>query len=143
MKKTKLVLKVSPDATPGTWGSHQLLLHEYRMQDKEDDHWDQAWFNFRWLKDMELSYGPLWCCYCGKEELRIYGFKEKQYLHNMATTDHYIARSIAPELSKDRTNLRVACWKCNNKKGNKTWEVKFPYDEEKYVPLHAEKEVKL
>lgn len=132
--KTKLVLKVSEDATPGTWGSHQLLLHEYRMQDK-DDHWAQALFNYKWLKDMELDYGPLWCCYCGKEELRIYHFKEKQYLGNMATVDHYIARSKAPELSRDKKNLRVACWRCNNKKADKTWEVKFPYDNEKPLSL--------
>lgn len=139
-KKAKQTIRVCQNATPGTWGSHQLLLHEYRMLD-EDDHWSQAIFNITWLRDMELSYGPLWCSYCGKEELRIYDFHEKQYLHNMATVDHYIARSKAPELSRDRSNLRVACWKCNNKKADKTWKVNFSYDScGNLVPLKVEKD---
>lgn len=124
----RVQVTVCDNPTPGTWGSHQLLLHEYRSLE-DDDHWAQAWFNYRWLKDMELDYGPLWCVYCGKEELRIYGFKEKQYRGDMATADHLVPKSKAPHLAKDRSNLRVACWKCNNKKAdNETWKVKFPYD---------------
>jgi hypothetical protein len=121
-------ITVCDDPTPGTWGSHQLLLHEYRGLE-DDNHWAQAWFNYRWLKDMELDYGPLWCSYCGKEELKIYRFNEKQYYGNMATADHFIPQSKAPHLAKERSNLRVACWKCNNKKAaHETWKIYFPYD---------------
>jgi len=120
-------VKVCENATPGTWGSHQLLLHEYRMQE-EDEHWAQAKFNMNWLKDMQLSYGPLWCVYCGKEELRIYEFQEKKRYINMATADHVIPKSLVPHLARDRKNLRVACWHCNTKKGSDEMKEKFPYD---------------
>ncbi len=118
---------VCEDATPGSWGSHQLLLHSYRLL-CPSDHWDQAKFNIKWLRDMELDYGPLWCCYCGKEELVIYDFHEKKKRSNMATVDHLIPISKAPHLAKERSNLRVACEKCNTKKASDEWKVQFPYD---------------
>jgi len=130
LKKTvnrTVSVTVCDNPTLGSWGSHQLLLYEYRLL-AVDDHWEQAWFNYRWLKDMELSYGPLWCAYCGKEDLRIYHFHEKQSYFNMATADHHLPKAEAPQLAYDRKNLRVACWKCNNKKGIQHWEEKFPYD---------------
>lgn len=124
----RVQITVCEDPTPGSWGSHQLLLYEYRGLE-DDDHWSQAWFNYRWLRDMELDYGPLWCSYCGKEELKIYKFNEKQSRDNMATVDHLIPRSKAPQLSKAKNNLQVACWHCNSKKAAKeTWKIKFPYD---------------
>lgn len=118
---------VCDNPTPGTWGSHQLLVHEYRMQE-EDEHWEQARFNMNYLKDKELDYGPLWCVYCGKEELRIYGFQEKKRYSDMATADHVIPKSLAPHLSKNKKNLRVACWHCNTRKGSNNWPERYPYD---------------
>jgi 5-methylcytosine-specific restriction endonuclease McrA len=118
---------VCDNPTLGSWGSHQLLLHEYRMQE-EDEHWDQARFNMKFLKDKQLDYGPLWCVYCGKEELKIYGFQDKKRYADMATADHVIPKSLAPHLAKDKRNLRVACWHCNTNKGSKEWKENFPYD---------------
>jgi len=118
---------VCENPTPGSWGDYQLLLHQYRCLEKKD-HWDQLWFNYRFLKDKELDYGPLWCVYCGKEDLRVYRFDEKQNYANMATADHFIPKSKAPLLARSRKNLRVACWHCNNKKAAQEWKEKFPYD---------------
>ena len=58
----------------------------------------------------------------------IYGFQDKKKLSNMATADHVIPKSKAPHLAKDKRNLRVSCWNCNNKKGSEEWSEKFPYD---------------
>lgn len=125
--KHTVKITVCENATLGTYGSHQLLLDEYRTLE-EDQHWEQAKFNMQYLKDMQLSYGPLWCVYCGKEELKIYGFQEKKRYSNMATADHLIPKSLAPHLAKDRKNLRVACFQCNTKKGSDVMKEKFPYD---------------
>lgn len=95
---------------------------------EEDEQWQQACFNMKFLKDKQLDYGPLWCVYCGKEELKIYGFQDKKRFDNMATVDHVIPRSRAPHLAKDKKNMRVACWHCNRKKGTKDWPERFPYD---------------
>lgn len=122
-----LQIKVCSDATPGSWGSHQLLLHQYRLE-AENEQWAQAKFNYRWLKDMELDWGPLWCSYCGQEDLHIYHFFDKHDHSDMATTDHFIPKSEAPHLAMNKKNLVVCCWNCNNKKANKRWEIKYPYD---------------
>ena len=128
-KSPERIIKVTvcEDASLGSWGSHQLLLQEYRLQE-ENWNWDQAKFNMRYLKDMQLSYGPLWCVYCGKEELKIYDFQEKKHYDDMATADHLIPKSLAPHLAKDRKNLRVSCFHCNIRKGSNEMEEKFPYD---------------
>lgn len=123
----RIQITVCENPTPGTWGSHQLLLWEYRGL-QEDDRWDQLHFNYDFLKDMEISYGALWCVYCGKEELRIYHWKEKPNYNDMATADHFIPKSKAPHLAKTRSNLKVCCWHCNNKKAAEEWPIKFPYD---------------
>lgn len=122
----RVQVSICENPTPGTWGSHQLLLHEYRNL-CINDKWEQLHFNYDFLKDMEIGYGPLWCVYCGKEELKIYHWREKPNYSDMATADHFIPRSEAPELSKVRSNLRVCCWDCNNKKGSDRWKEEFPY----------------
>jgi 5-methylcytosine-specific restriction endonuclease McrA len=82
----------------------------------------------KFLKDKELDYGPLWCVYCGKEGLKIYDFHDKKRLADMATADHVIPKSFAPDLARNKKNLRVSCWHCNTKKGSSNWPEKFPYD---------------
>ena len=48
----------------------------------------------------------------------------------MATADHFIAKSLLPEvLAMDENNLCVACRKCNNNKGTYYWDEKYPYPE--------------
>jgi hypothetical protein len=64
------------------------------------------------LKTREKE-GKLWCSYCGKEELMIYGFHESKQKENMATTDHFIPSSKGGGHEK---NLVVACNACNSKK---------------------------
>lgn len=118
---------ICDNPTLGSWGSLQLQMHEYRMQE-DDEHWEQARFNMKYLRDKELDYGSLWCVYCGKEELRIYGFQERKIYRDMATVDHVIPISKAPHIAKDKKNLRVACWHCNNRKADKDWPERFPYD---------------
>ncbi len=126
----RIQVTVCENPTPGTWGDYQLLLHEYRNLDPTYGRTDfeQMLFNYKYLKDMELGYGPLWCVYCGKEELVIYHWQEKGDRRDMATADHFLPKSKYPELVADRKNLRVACYHCNSKKGSEEWEENYPYD---------------
>lgn len=127
---TRTQVTICENPTPGSWGDYQLLLHEYRNLDETYKYTDfeQMKFNYNFLKDKELDYGPLWCVYCGKEELVIYHWRDKHYFYNMATADHFLPKSKYPELARKKSNLRVCCHSCNNKKGNEIWEEKFPYD---------------
>ena len=120
-------ITVIDDPTPGTFGSHQLLLDEYRLLEKSL-HFEQLLFNTYFLRRMKSKYGNLHCVYCGRKNLRIYHWREfAGDRKNMATADHFIPKSVSPDLAKDEGNLRVACQKCNNDKKSHNWEEKFPY----------------
>ena len=142
-KAFRISIKVCKDATPGSWGSHQLLLQELRRSDVDygirgfgpgNPAYDQMKFNTDWLKLMESKYGKLKCEYCGKPNLKIYEWYEDNDIRIMATTDHFHPQKSHPQLQKETKNFVVACHSCNNNKkakpGNKS-AIKFPYPEER------------
>lgn len=125
---------VEDSPTPGTFGSHQLLLEQYRLLEKSP-RFEQLLFNTYFLRKMKAKYGSLHCVYCGRKNLRIYHWKEfAGNKKNMATADHFIPKSVNPALfGMDEDNLRVACNSCNNKKKNDYWDEKYPYETEKEI----------
>jgi hypothetical protein len=139
-----VVYYIQEDPTPGTWGSHQLLLEEYKRLDEDWQFWvngmrmpspnikfRQLAFNTEFLEKMQRKHGELHCEYCGKPHLKIYHWTEKQG-KDVATADHFLPKSEYPDLAFKESNLKVACKKCNEKKGKKTVPpeaLKFPYPE--------------
>ena len=121
---------VEDNPTPGTLGSHQLLIESYKLLQKST-HFEQLLFNTYFLRRMKSIHKDLHCVYCGKKNLRIYHWNEYAgERNNMATADHFIPKSLNPKVfSMDEGNLRVACSKCNTKKGSYYWDEKFPYPE--------------
>ncbi len=90
--------------------------------------------NLRFLKDKEKIIGTLSCEYCNKKPLRIYdiSFDKKSLTHpkirfskfnpiDGATCDHKnpISKGGDPF---DTNNLAVACYSCNQKKKDDSWE---------------------
>lgn len=156
-RKNKVAVEqyvVQENPTPGTWGSHQLLLEELKGQDEDwimeyairpsDPQYShipaglryskkfiQLIFNTNFLEKMLKTHGELHCEYCGKPHLKIYHWNEKQR-HDIATTDHFLPKIDWPDLQFNEDNLRVCCSKCNTKKGRGVWShsaVRFPYPE--------------
>src|SRR3954469_25512529 len=84
-------ITVEDDPTPGTLGSHRLLLQEYRRLDPpKTSSFQQMLFNTQFLRDMQKLHGKLWCVYCGKKGLKIYHWQENDKVHSiMATADHF------------------------------------------------------
>lgn len=119
---------VEDDPTPGTLGSHQLLLEQYYILEKSPKS-EQLLFNTYFLRKMKSKYKKLHCVYCGRKNLRLYHWREYPGRRdNMATADHFIPKSLNPEVfGMDENNLRVACYECNNKKRNDYWDEKYPY----------------
>lgn len=124
---------INEDASPGTWGNLMLLKEEYK---KLDESWgfaksdfEQMLFNLRFLESMLEKHGELHCEYCGKENLKIIHWKAPRQNSIMATAYH--SAKDNPSLRREVKNLRVACNKCNSKKGTHYWECKFPYLEHK------------
>ena len=119
---------VEDEPTPGTLGSHQLLLEQYRLLERSP-HFEQLLFNTYFLRKMKGRYKTLHCVYCGKKNLKIYHWKEYAGSKwNMATADHFIPKSVNPSIfAMNENNLRVACYSCNTKKANYYWDEKFPY----------------
>jgi 5-methylcytosine-specific restriction endonuclease McrA len=96
--------------------------------------WDQLKFNLSFLKETLSSNGELHCEYCGKQSLVIYDWCEKVDLSNVATVDHFYPKSKYQSLKKDKDNLVVSCYSCNNKKKDMLWEVEkieYPIDKDK------------
>ena len=61
-----------------------------------------------WLRD-EFCFR---CVYCLRREM--WAFQDSDF-----ELDHDVARSLAPELCRDYTNLVYACHNCNKRKSNK------------------------
>lgn len=122
-------ITVEDNPTQGTLGSHELLLDEYRLLQKSLK-FKQLLFNTYFLRKIKSKYGNLHCVYCGKKNLKIYHWNERRcHRDDMATADHFIPKSINPDIfAMDESNLRVACSNCNNKKADYYWDEKFPYD---------------
>lgn len=123
--------------TPGTFGDYILLKRKLESQgegkvleavkQKDPKRYKQMVFNMAFLKEMRRKHKRLHCVYCGKRRLRIYEFSEKCRRSDMATADHYLPKSLYPNLEFDKTNLRVCCDSCNSKKGSELWYEKFKY----------------
>ncbi len=60
-----------------------------------------------WSKDGVLKRDKYMCIFCGKKA---------------DTVEHLLPQSRWPELSRDWENTAAACFKCNNKKGDRTLE---------------------
>lgn len=136
------IISVCEDATPGTWGSHQLLLQDYGEKEPRqignfgpgNPEYDQMMFNTEWLRSIETKYGELHCEYCGRQNLKIIPWYEKPDIHIMATTDHFYPKKKYPHLARDTKNFVVACHRCNNNKKAKKYtknDIRFPYPEER------------
>ena len=137
-RRTYVQSVVSEDPTPGTWGSHQLLLAQYRELDEEwlanmpANKLKQVFFNIKFLRAILYRHGELHCEYCGKPNLILFGLKKKPNKKTMATVDHFLPKSKYPHLAFSRNNLLVCCNTCNHKKDDNEWpssKVKFPYPE--------------
>lgn len=84
--------------------------------------------NLKFLMNKEKE-GPLYCEYCNKGPLVVYGFnpynkkgsKSAFNKENGATCDHKIPRSKGGD-PFDYDNLAVCCHGCNQKKSNMSWE---------------------
>lgn len=61
--------------------------------------------------------GRYWECY-----LRIHEWCPVRLDIKTLTVDHVVARTRDPSLRFDQSNLRPACWYCNDKKGSKSLE---------------------
>lgn len=81
----------------------------------------QEWFDFRnaFLESELNRSGVLKCHYCGKQPLvvEVDDPTDKKKLHWLATLDHVNARANGGG-EYDETNLVIACFPCNNKKGD-------------------------
>jgi hypothetical protein len=142
MRGARVTVTVCENATPGTWGSHQLLLDEYHSQDMRvrsprfgpgNPEYDQMEFNTNWLKSMEAKYGSLRCEYCGKP-LKIFEWWQKPDVETIATTDHFFPKASRPDLAREVKNFVVSCHHHNNRKKAKIISksaIKFPYPEER------------
>ena len=137
------MITVCEEATPGTWGSHQLLLEQYKRLDEEwitdegsiSGAWKQLNFNTQWLEYMLKKYGELHCEWCPKKYLYIKAWNGSKIPgRHMATVDHFFPRSTHPHLAFNKKNLLVSCEKCNNKRRHKYANkelIKFPYPEKR------------
>ena len=98
---------------------------------KKKDQWEQLKFNSQFLKESLEKNWELHCEYCGKDDLIIYGWCEKVNFNDVATVDHFYPKSKYKNLKKDKSNLIVSCYGCNNEKKYTVWDIskiKYPFD---------------
>lgn len=106
--------------------SYILLREHLRLQDEDYikslvSREEMMAFSRDYLsKEKELK-GDLVCSYCGKPHLEIEYEGMKISPDKKATIDHIIPVSKGGE-RLDPKNIRVACEKCNNEKGDKSLE---------------------
>lgn len=100
-----------------------LLRNHLRSQDVDfinSDWRKKVQFNIDFLKDQLQLHGTLTCVYCQKENLFIHeDFTTEPSKYLLATVDHVIPTGKGG-LEYDYSNMVIACWKCNNKKKDKT-----------------------
>jgi len=112
--------------------SSLILLNEYLRENDEDflraEQELQEYLDKRYvfLLKIKRKKGDLVCHYCNKPHLEI-GYRSLKMcnLNNknpkLATVDHKV--SVSSGIDKlDVTNWVVACKKCNNRKGSKSYE---------------------
>lgn len=134
----KVQYKIQENPKPGTFGDYILLKRRLleeagsngileSIRRKDEYRYKQIVFNMNFLKKMRELHKKLHCVYCGRDDLQISELYEKRK-SNVATTDHFLPRSLYPDLEFQESNLRVCCDKCNCKKAQNIWEEKFPYN---------------
>lgn len=91
-----------------------LLQRDYEMQQLAD------WLSFRdeLLNAALVRDGKLVCFYCGRDDLVEMSAARKPP-SNLATIDHVIPRSKGGG-ERDKDNCVIACFRCNQKKADKT-----------------------
>jgi 5-methylcytosine-specific restriction endonuclease McrA len=74
------------------------------------------WVRFRnnWMRKYQREHTIIKCVYCGKEHLDPWAKEDA----NKATIDHLIPKSKGGKVL-DEENFVIACFKCNQDKGNK------------------------
>lgn len=94
--------------------------------------------NLQFLKDKKKELGELKCEYCGKGPLVIYDINPQEITQEMiedpsyrynenfnpkdgATCDHRVPQSLGGD-KFDYNNLAVCCYRCNQRKGNMSYE---------------------
>jgi len=123
--------------SPGSIGNYWLLVEEYKKMDytcrpQKTEKWRRVNYNEQFSIFMFNSFKELHCEYCGKENLIIIKWYEKQNTNIMCTVDHFLPKKDYPELTEDPTNLYISCHKCNNNKAKKIVDestLKFKYDD--------------
>ena len=125
------------ETTPGTPGDYQLLKQSYntdinKKPNKKNSNFKQLIFNTKFIQHMEKKHGELHCEYCGKPNLRLYHWKHDKVKNreDMATVDHFLPKSLYPELAQEYNNLKICCYSCNQKKKDDIWsedEIKYGY----------------
>lgn len=110
MKHTVLVENPSPESQAAL----VLLSQQYSELEIAE------WFAFKkeFLQKHLEADGELKCHYCGKTGLRIDSEPPGKALGTLATIDHVIPLSKGGS-QMDESNLVIACWPCNQKKGNR------------------------
>lgn len=97
-----------------------LVLLNYKLMKEDKTRNKRIWFKFRyrtlarWLQER----GDLVCSYCNKKKLMIHvKYGDTANKHRTATLDHVIPLSKKGPMF-DLTNLVVACYVCNCRKGS-------------------------
>jgi 5-methylcytosine-specific restriction endonuclease McrA len=93
----------------------KLLKSGFSMK-REKSYTCYQWINFRnkWMRKYQREHTTIKCVYCGKEHLDPWAKEEE----NKATIDHLIPKSKGGKVL-DEENFVIACFKCNQDKGNK------------------------
>ena len=96
----------------------QLKLRAQLLREamKTGDEWNYYfWASFRckYLGRQRKEHGMLNCSYCDKKDLKI----ETKAIELLATIDHVLPVSKGGAMF-DESNLKVACYECNQKKGD-------------------------
>jgi 5-methylcytosine-specific restriction endonuclease McrA len=136
-KKEKVTRTIYGIPTSGTLGDFWLLKDEYRRLDptwidKKPEQWRSLTFHDQFMNYMLRHFGELHCEYCGKPNLRIFKWFEKQDLKIMSTVDHFLPKKEYPNLVEEPKNLFICCNKCNQDKKTKIIseeEIKHRYDD--------------
>mgnify|MGYP003675195810 CR=1 FL=1 len=67
---------------------------------KNEEKWLQLEFNINFLKQTKKEFKNLHCEYCGKKNLKVYGWCEKVDTKDVATVDHFYPKSKYDNLKK-------------------------------------------
>ena len=103
---------------PKSYAASVLLRNEYSKHDSDNiGKYDwKRWLMFRskYLRRVKRESGELVCEYCGKRNLHMDSRMKNKF--GLATIDH--VRPLSHGAGRyDVTNLAVACYPCNQKKG--------------------------